>query len=33
MGGWIEESAPGMGELILDAVASDSNDAVAVTGP
>lgn len=29
----MEDSAPGIGELLLDAVASDSYDAVAVTGP
>lgn len=29
----MEKSASGMGELLLDAVASDSDDTAAVTGP
>lgn len=29
----MEESAPGMGGLLLHAVASDGDDAAAVTGP
>lgn len=33
MDGGREESAPGMGDFLLVAVASDSGDAVAVTGP